>query len=92
VSCERESILLGKTELSVVFCLVKTLHKFNSRRVINRTLTYGDYWKCTENYVLDTNYTFSLQASTGDERPPTDAVKAKAVLLSNNQNSPKFQH
>ena len=47
MSCERESILLDGTELSVVFCLVKTLHKFNSRIVKNRK---SNTWHLLEMY------------------------------------------
>jgi hypothetical protein len=49
--------------------------------------TNGERWKVTDMYVIDMIYTmFRLQISPRDMGPPTDSVKAKALLLnSNNQ-------
>ena len=80
------------TELTVVFCWLKLCINLILAVFWIEHVTHGDCWKCTENCVLHTIYTFPLQASPGHERPPTHAVKHEALLLRNNQNSPKVQH
>lgn len=73
-------ILTCGTEFSVVFCLLRVVHKFNPKLVI--VATSGKLQRPT--YLA--GCVFYLEASPGVLRAPSiHAVKAKALLLRNDQ-------
>jgi len=79
VSRDGQLILACDTQFSVVFYPITAVHKFHSRLVTNEKTN-----KRRPVYLLlDWLYTYSPQASAGDEGPPLNAVKAKALLLIN---------
>jgi hypothetical protein len=85
VSCEGELILFYKTEFPVVYYLVRAVYN----KIDSRLLTK---WKPNKWRAVESNRNscfwqaiFSLQPSLIDKGPPNHPVKAKALLLRNDQ-------